>query len=250
MNVSNAPAEVESSAISSINANTSSFPVSADASAQGDDNRTHTHCAEVCLEEGRRCSTSSHSELEMEGNKHESDDAGIDQQVIEGSPSQHDQGLNEGPHIIHEAKYSGQPGVDSSRLDGDVEREWAKQVDVDEEGPGECCRVCHLTVDRSPAAGKVIKLGCACKDDLALAHQRCAETWFTIKGNRTCEICGSTAQNILGDRDADQWNDMEACHIGPSRAERCWQNQPLCNTLVVCVLLVLIASWLFRVTLF
>ncbi|KAL4386351.1 hypothetical protein GQ457_09G030190 [Hibiscus cannabinus] len=35
-----------------------------------------------------------------------------------------------------------------------------------------------------------------CKDDLAAAHKHCAEAWFKIKGNRTCEICGSTARNV------------------------------------------------------
>ncbi|KAI5062265.1 hypothetical protein GOP47_0022804 [Adiantum capillus-veneris] len=242
MDISNAPSAVESP-VNPIHNPSSSSPVSAHAGP-------HIHDAEAYLEEGR-CSTSS---PETQGDKHANGGAGLDQQAMVRSPVHHDQGLSESPHGIVDVNYSDQPGGEPSAFDSDVEKGWgssnAKKMDVDEEVPGECCRVCHLTVDKSPSAGHVIKLGCACKDDLALAHQRCAETWFTIKGNRTCEICGSTAQNILGNRNGVLWNDMEASHQGSSRAERCWQNQPLCNTLVVCVLLVLIASWLFRVTLF
>ncbi|EEE55675.1 hypothetical protein OsJ_04088 [Oryza sativa Japonica Group] len=53
-------------------------------------------------------------------------------------------------------------------------------------------------------------LGCSCKDDLSCAHKQCAETWFKIRGNRICEICGSTACNVVGIGDAEfieQWNE-------------------------------------------
>ncbi|MCI13975.1 hypothetical protein A2U01_0035100, partial [Trifolium medium] len=30
----------------------------------------------------------------------------------------------------------------------------------------------------------LIMLGCACKDELGIAHRHCAEAWFKIKGNR------------------------------------------------------------------
>ncbi|PWA57298.1 zinc finger, RING-CH-type, Zinc finger, RING/FYVE/PHD-type [Artemisia annua] len=32
--------------------------------------------------------------------------------------------------------------------------------------------------------------------DMGIAHQRCAVTWFTTKGDLTCEICGAIAQNV------------------------------------------------------
>lgn len=47
------------------------------------------------------------------------------------------------------------------------------------------CRICHMTLDSScQESGLPIELGCCCKDDLAVAHKHCAETWFKIKGNK------------------------------------------------------------------
>ena len=57
------------------------------------------------------------------------------------------------------------------------------------------CRICHLTSGQSLNATTVgtvesatsedlIQLGCACKDELGIAHGHCAEAWFKLKGNR------------------------------------------------------------------
>lgn len=43
---------------------------------------------------------------------------------------------------------------------------------------------------------KLVELGCACKNDLALAHYACALKWFINHGSTVCEICGSVAKNI------------------------------------------------------
>ncbi|GAB4824863.1 hypothetical protein Ancab_007731 [Ancistrocladus abbreviatus] len=56
------------------------------------------------------------------------------------------------------------------------------------------CRICHLSSQNDI----LVHLGCACKEELGISHQRCAETWFICKGNRTCEICGKLAENIAG----------------------------------------------------
>jgi len=58
------------------------------------------------------------------------------------------------------------------------------------------CRICHLasgqplepatvgSVSSASTNTDLIQLGCACKDELGIAHNHCAEAWFKIKGNR------------------------------------------------------------------
>ncbi|KAG6398540.1 hypothetical protein SASPL_140005 [Salvia splendens] len=43
---------------------------------------------------------------------------------------------------------------------------------------------------------RLFELGCACKNDLALAHYACALKWFISHGSTVCEICGSITKNI------------------------------------------------------
>nr|GEV43530.1 RNA-directed DNA polymerase, eukaryota [Tanacetum cinerariifolium] len=56
------------------------------------------------------------------------------------------------------------------------------------------CRICHMNVEDDGDVNnddesvmedseEVMKLGCNCKGDMGTAHQRCAVTWFRIKGN-------------------------------------------------------------------
>lgn len=120
------------------------------------------------------------------------------------------------------------------------------------------CRICHLSLDvTNQESGIPIELGCSCKDDLAAAHKQCAEAWFKIKGNKTCEICGSTARNVAGANEAElmeQWN--EANDAAPSTAtvpggttsetRNFWQGHRFLNFLLACMVFAFVISWLFH----
>ncbi|CAL5211274.1 unnamed protein product [Lathyrus oleraceus] len=55
------------------------------------------------------------------------------------------------------------------------------------------CRICLIELCEG---GETFKLECSCKGELALAHQECAIKWFSIKGNRTCDVCKEDVRNL------------------------------------------------------
>ncbi|XP_057467870.1 uncharacterized protein LOC130757185 isoform X2 [Actinidia eriantha] len=119
------------------------------------------------------------------------------------------------------------------------------------------CRICHLSMDATnQESGVPMELGCSCKDDLAAAHKQCAEAWFKIKGNKTCEICGSTARNVPGATEAElleQWNEANdtttAAVVAPmplSETRNFWQGHRFLNFLLACMVFAFVISWLFH----
>ncbi|XP_030531969.1 uncharacterized protein LOC115742033 [Rhodamnia argentea] len=124
------------------------------------------------------------------------------------------------------------------------------------------CRICHLGLESSRhESGAPIQLGCSCKGDLGAAHKNCAEAWFKIKGNKTCEICNSIARNVAGVNEvepAEQLtnevdNPTAASAVPattptllPSETRNFWQGHRFLNLLLACMVFAFVISWLFH----
>ncbi|KAH7843649.1 hypothetical protein Vadar_019122 [Vaccinium darrowii] len=138
----------------------------------------------------------------------------------------------------------------------DVERDVGSSSGVGSESfrAEKVCRICHLSADNSSENSELIQLGCGCKEELGSSHLHCAETWFKHKGNRQCEICGSTAKNIPGIQDTRifmvEWNQTRLTRRAADPSARpCQCRNSTCNLLLACLVLAFILPWFFRIDL-
>ncbi|XP_025805971.1 uncharacterized protein LOC112884700 [Panicum hallii] len=125
----------------------------------------------------------------------------------------------------------------------DRERQW----------PG--CRICHLADGDGELpqqlSGRLVRLGPGCRGELAAAHRRCAEAWFSVRGNRRCEICGENAVSITGGGGKEfirQWHNTEAATDGRGLSKACGgycRSQSFCNLLVL-LLVIAFLLWFFH----
>lgn len=151
--------------------------------------------------------------------------------------------------------------LNSTRVSSVVESQcWVEsknevlELNVHSEKAKRDCRICQLSLDMDDQeSGIPIELGCSCKDDLAAAHKHCAEAWFKIKGNKTCEICNSTARNVVGPNDiesAQQEIDTNAAASGPisstGETRTCLNGHRFLNFLLACMVFAFVISWLFH----
>ncbi|CAN4098782.1 unnamed protein product [Withania somnifera] len=129
------------------------------------------------------------------------------------------------------------------------------------------CRICHLSLLKcggigdddqllEPSRGMTIELGCSCKGDLGAAHKQCAETWFKIKGNTICEICGAAAVNVIGGLASEASNatttavGVSSAPVVLSETRRFWHGRRIMNFLLACMIFAFVISWLFHFKIF
>ncbi|EOY07804.1 Binding protein, putative isoform 1 [Theobroma cacao] len=92
--------------------------------------------------------------------------------------------------------------------------------------------VCRICLTELGEGADTLKMECSCKGELALAHQDCAIKWFSIKGNKTCDVCKQEVQNLpvtLLRVQNDQAHNLRGS--GPRQIEaaryRVWQDVPI-----------------------
>ncbi|XP_015970049.1 uncharacterized protein LOC107493469 isoform X1 [Arachis duranensis] len=88
-------------------------------------------------------------------------------------------------------RLAGSAATTSMKSSPDITVENEDGEDIPEEEA--VCRICLIELGEG---SDTLKMECSCKGELALAHQECVVKWFSIKGNRTCDVCKEQVQNL------------------------------------------------------
>ncbi|KAF5783518.1 putative E3 ubiquitin-protein ligase MARCH [Helianthus annuus] len=117
------------------------------------------------------------------------------------------------------------------------------------------CRICYVELCEG---GETLKMECSCKGELALAHKECAIKWFSIKGNKTCDVCHQDVQNLpvtllrVQKRVSNREDVATAAHDhhievnAYSDIYRVWQEMPLLVTVSAIAYFCFLEQLLFR----
>ncbi|MCL7044042.1 hypothetical protein MKW94_015765 [Papaver nudicaule] len=174
--------------------------------------------------------------------------------VITEQPNRHSSVSSDRGSVVDLESGGGGGGASAPEINKVVQQQHSTKVVVVVDNSVKDCRICHLSLDSTnQESGIPIELGCSCKEDLAAAHKHCAEAWFKIKGNKTCEICGSVARNVVGVNETeflDQWNETSgttAATPAPATETRSfWHGHRFLNFLLACMVFAFVISWLFH----
>ncbi|PWA95384.1 zinc finger, RING-CH-type, Zinc finger, RING/FYVE/PHD-type [Artemisia annua] len=63
----------------------------------------------------------------------------------------------------------------------------------EEEEEEDVCRICMVGFE---GAEDTFTLECGCKGELSLTHKECTIKWFSMKGDRNCEVCKQDIMNL------------------------------------------------------